>query len=111
MAKEIIGTDINGKVDYSLPPPVRCRDIILAANVVSSATTPANFNRAFLSYAVGTNVWVTYDGTTPVVPSMDIDSTQELVPAVRQINVNGGVTLKFISDSASYVNIRYDLGA
>lgn len=111
MAKEILGTDLNGKVDYSLPPPAICRDVVLAANVVSTTTAPLNFNRAFFSYAVGTNVWVTLDGTTPVKPVGDSNSTQELNPGVRQIDMNSATTIKMISDSASWVNIRYDLGA
>lgn len=111
MAKEILGTDVNGRVDYSLPPPVKTKNLPLAENVVSSVTTPANFNRAFFSFGIGTNVWVTYDGVNPVVPSEATDVVEELNPAVRQLNINGGETLKFISDSASYVSIRYDLGS
>jgi hypothetical protein len=111
MSKETLGTDINGKVDFSLPKPTRCRDVILAASTVKTVTAPANYNRAFLSYAVGTNVWVTFDGSAPVVPVGDADSTQELNPSVRQLNITGGDTLKFISDSASYVSIRWDTGS
>lgn len=111
MGKEVLGTDINGKVDYSLPKPTACRDVILAAGVAKTVTAPANFNRAFMAYGVGTNVWVTFDGSTPVVPASDANSTQELIPSARQINFNGGDVLKFISDSASWVNIRWDAGA
>lgn len=111
MAKEALGTDVNGKVDFSLAAPVSCRDLALAANVISSATTPPNFNRAFISYAVGTNVWMTMDGSNPIVPSTTHATTQELLPSIRQLDIDGGETLKFISDSASFVNIRYDLGA
>ena len=110
MALENLGTDINGKVDFTLPTPVSCYDIPLAANTVDSAVTPANFNRAYISYAPGTNVWVTYDGSTPVKPVAKGPSTQELLPSGRQINIDGGQTLKFISDTTSYVNIRYDVG-
>lgn len=109
--KETLGTDVNGKVDFSLPRPSRCRDIPLTATVVATTTTPVNYNRAFFSFAIGTNVWVTMDGATPAVPAVAADSTQELNPGVRQIDFQGGQTLKFISDSASYVSIRYDLGS
>jgi hypothetical protein len=108
---ELLGTDVAGNVDFSLPVPVSCWDALLTANVVTTITTPPNFNRAFFSYAVGTNVWVTLNGTTPVVPSTSAASTQELNPAVRQINISGGQSIKFISDSASTINVRYDLGA
>jgi hypothetical protein len=111
MALEALGTDINGKTDFTLPAPIKCQDVVLTANVVSTVTTPANFNRAFFSYAVGTNVWVTLDGSTPTVPAVDGLSTQELNPAGRQISIDGGQTIKMISDSASHVNIRYDLGS
>jgi hypothetical protein len=110
MAQEVLGTDVNGKVDFTLPKPIACRDEVLTANIPASVTTPANFNRAYFSIAVGTNVWVTYDGSVPVVPAVSADSTQELNPAGRQININGGETLKFISDTASHVNIRWDKG-
>lgn len=111
MSKEILGTDENGRVDFSLPTPVLCRDELLTANVAVTVTTPPNFNRAFFSYAVGTNVWVTYDGSAPVVPAAGANSTQELNPGVRQIRISGGESIKVISDVASFLNIRWDLGA
>lgn len=111
MAKETLGTDLNGRVDYSLPAPVSCWDAPLVANTILTITTPPNFNRAFFSYGVGTNVWVTLDGTSPVVPASSAATTQELNPGVRQISINGGQSIKFISDAASFVNVRYDLGA
>lgn len=111
MALENLGTDINGRVDFSLPIPARCEDVPLADNVVTTITTPVNFNRAYFSYSVGTNVWVTFDGTTPVVPTEPVATTQELNPSGRQISINGGQSIKMISNTASYVNIRYDIGA
>lgn len=109
MALLSIGKDINGAVDFSLPAPVMTWDGVLAANVVTTMTTPPNFNRAFFSYAVGTNVWVTLDGSAPVVPASDDFSKQELNPSIRQILIAGGQTIKMISDTASHVNIRFDL--
>ena len=111
MARENLGTDINGKVDFSLNKPVLCEDIPLTANVIDSVTTPPEFNRAFFSYAVGTDVWVTFDGTDPVVPAVKGSSTQELTPSIRKLDIAGGQTIKMISDTVSFVNIRYDLGA
>jgi hypothetical protein len=108
MAQENLGTDINGEVDFSLDPPVSCYDVALAATTVVTVSTPVNFNRAFLGYAVGTNVWMTMDGSAPVVPSTGAFTKQELNPAIRKISMSGQ-TLKFISDSASSVNIRFDL--
>lgn len=111
MSKEILGTDINGRVDFSLPEPVYCWDAPLVANTILTITTPPNFNRAFFSYGVGTNVWVTLDGTSPVVPGSSTATTQELNPAVRQIDVDGGQSIKLISNTASFINVRFDLGA
>lgn len=111
MSKENLGTDINGRVDFSLASPIRCDDIPLSDSVVNSVTAPAGFNRAFLSYAVGTNVWITFDGTVPAIPISNTVSTQELNPSVRQLSGSGTQVIKLISDSASYVNIRYDQGA
>lgn len=110
MASEMIGKDINGVADFSLPAPVMTWDAFLSANTVVSMTTPANFNRAFFSYAIGTNVWITLDGSSPVVPASPAFSKQELNPAIRQIVIQGGQTIKMISDTASYVNIRFDQG-
>lgn len=109
--KETLGRDINGTVDYTLPLPGKCYDSPLSVNTIASTTTPSGYNRAFFSYAVGTNVWVTYDGSAPVIPASAGNSTQELNPAGRQIAITGGQTLKFISDTASFVNIRYDIGS
>jgi hypothetical protein len=110
MSQELLGRDMAGAVDFSLAAPVICHDDKLVANTVSTVTCPAGFNRAFLSYAVGTNVWMTMDGSSPVVPSGPITSTQELYPSVRRILNDGTQVLKFISDTASYLNIRFDQG-
>jgi len=109
---EVLGRDAAGRTDFSLPTTRagQCWDAPLVESEVLSITTPVGYNRAFFSYGIGTNVWVTYDGSTPVIPVSSGASTQEKEPAVRQIDPAGGQTLQFISDSASYVNIRYDLG-
>jgi hypothetical protein len=111
MASETLGTDINGKVDFTLPKPVNCWNEALAASTVVTIPTPPNFNRAFFSFAIGTNVWVTYDGSAPVVPTTGATNTQELNPAGRQINMNGTDVIKEISDTASFINVRFDVGA
>lgn len=108
--KENIGTDINGRVDYTLPRPIACWDIPLTANVVGTVTAPPGFNRAFFGYSLGSNVWVTLDGSTPVVPASSSASTQELLPAGRQIINDGTQVIKFISDTTAIVNIRFDQG-
>jgi len=110
MALLLLGKDISGNVDYSLPAPTSCYDVVLPANTVKTITTPSNYNRAFFSFAAGTNVWVTFDGSNPVIPVADGVSKQELNPTIRQIPVGGGNTIKFISNEASFVNVRYDLG-
>lgn len=110
MSQEVLGKDVTGEVDFSLPKPISCWDEPLVATVVSTITTPAGFNRAFFSFAVGTNVWATYDGTTPVIPVTGAATKQELNPGIRQININGGDIIKVISDTASFINIRYDQG-
>lgn len=107
--KELLGRDIGGQVDFSLPPPSACYDIALAENAAAAIVAPVNFNRAFFSFAIGTNNWVTLDGSAPIVPSSGAATTQELNPAVRQIST-GGQTIKIISDTASFVNVRFDTG-
>ena len=110
MSQERLGRDVSGAVDFSLPAPISCEDALLAPAAVVSITAPLNFNRAFFSYSPGTNVWVTLDGTAPVVPVSTGSSTQELNPAIRQLNANVAQTIKLISDTAAYVSIRFDLG-
>jgi hypothetical protein len=110
MARLALGTDINGKVDFSLAGAVACEDVLLAPNVVTAITTPPNFNRAFFSYQPGTTTWVTLDGSVPAVPASTGASTQELNPSIRQIDINGGQTIKFISNTVVILNVRYDLG-
>jgi hypothetical protein len=111
MAQETLGTDINGKVDFTLPKPTYCWDQIMTQNTVITIATPPNFNRAFFSFQTGTDVWVTYDGSTPIVPIGASATTQELNPAGRQISIDGTDVIKAISNTASWINIRFDLGA
>lgn len=110
--KEILGTDINGRVDYSLPQPTSCYNGGLEANTIKEIVTPPNFNRAFFSYASGADVWITFNGDDPVlIPGGGWTTSQELNPGVRQLDINGGQTIKFLSEADCYVNVRYDLGA
>lgn len=110
MSIEMLGKDNAGSVDFTLAGPVACFDAPLVANTVLTTTSPPNFNRAFFSFSVGTNVWVTLDGTAPVKPVSAGASTQELLPSGRQINISGSQVIKCISDTTGWVNIRYDLG-
>lgn len=111
MAKETLGRDFNGITDYSLPFPVAGTYATLAANTEQTITTPPNFNRVFFSYSVGTNVFVGIGDVSITIPSGSfVASTTELNPMIRQISVKGGETLRFISDSAAYVQVRYDMG-
>lgn len=110
MSKEVLGTDINGAIDFSLPKMVAGAGTTLAPSVAQTFTTPPNFNRAFFSFAVGTNVFVAIDDTAEIFGGSPAATTSELNPGVRQLNINGGQTISVISDSASYVGIRYDLG-
>lgn len=111
MSREILGTDMNGRVDYSLPTPIMCDAIPLTSGTINSVTTPPNFNRAYFSPGVGANVWVTFDGTDPVIPSENTRCAQELNPNGRKLNIDGGQTIKMICDISTVVGIRYDLGA
>lgn len=111
MSKEVLGTDINGKVDFSLPKCVAGTYTTLAADVEQTVTTPPHFNRAFFSFSLGTNVFVDIDNSVALPGSSFASSTAELNPGVRQIDINGGQVLHFRSDTTAYVQIRYDLGA
>lgn len=113
MAKEMLGTDINGKVDFSLPKMASGAGAgtTLTANEPQTFTTPANFNRVFFSYAVGTNVFVAIDDDAAIFGASVEATTSELNPSIRQLNITGGQTISVISDTTSYVGIRYDLGA
>lgn len=110
MAQEMLGRDINGKVDFSLPKPVSCAGTTLTANIAQTFTAPANFNRAFFSYSVGTNVFVAIDDTAAVFGGSVAATTSELNPSIRQLNMEGGQTISVISPTTAYVGIRYDLG-
>lgn len=113
MALENLGTDINGRPDFSLDAPIACANVLLTASTPSTITVPVdnnNYNRAFFSFTPGTNVWVTMDGSIPSIPNgTPATNTQELNPSIRKVIT--GQTLKFISDTASYVNVRFDRGA
>jgi len=113
MAQEILGTDTNGKVDFSLPKmaPSAGTGTTLSANVAQTFTTPANFNRVFFSYSVGTNVFVAIDDTAAAFGGSPAITTSELNPSIRQLNIAGGQTISVISPTTAYVGIRYDLGS
>lgn len=113
MADEILGTDVRGNVDYSLPKMSSGAgtSTTLAATVAQTFTTPGNFNRAFFSYSVGTNVFVAIDATATIPGPAVAATNSELNPAARQIKVTGGQTISVISDTAAYVSIRYDRGS
>jgi hypothetical protein len=110
MAQEILGTDINGKVDFSLPKMESGAGTTLAADVAQTFTTPPNFNRAFFSYSVGTNVFVAIDNTAAEFGVTPEVTNSELNPSIRQLNIEGGQTISVISPTTAYVGIRYDLG-
>lgn len=114
MLTENLGTDVNGRVDYtlSLPSSTQIVYTALAANAEQTVTTLPNFNRAYFFFSAGANVFVG-NGSTPItLPTSSFTSTTaELNPGGRKISKNGGETLRFISDIAAYVVIRYDLGA
>jgi hypothetical protein len=111
ITKETLGTDINGKVDFSLPKMSYGQGTTLAAGVAQTFTTPANFNRVFFSYSVGTDVFVAIDNTAAVFGGAVANTTSELNPAVRQLSIAGGQTISVISPAAAYVGLRYDIGA
>jgi hypothetical protein len=111
MAKEALGTDVNGKVDFTLPKMTFGQGTTLAANTAQTFTTPSGFNRVFFSYAVGTDVFVAIDGTATVFGGSVATTVSELNPAGRQLDIRGGQTISVISPTASYVGLRYDIGA
>lgn len=109
MSQEILGKDINGAIDYTLPVPTvnACWNQLLTANTVATITVPPNFNRAFFVGQPGANFWVTYDGSNPVVPSTGAFSSQEYLPGGRQISITGTQQIKMISDTAPQISIRF----
>lgn len=109
--KEALGTDVNGKVDFSLPKMVYGEGTTLAANIAQTFTTPSGFNRVFFSYATGTNVFVAIDDTAAVFGAAVAATTSELNPAVRQLNIDGGQTISVVCPVATYVGLRYDVGS
>jgi hypothetical protein len=106
--KEVLGTDINGKVDYSLPQMSYGQGTTVTSSP-QTFTTPPNFNRAFFSYYGGA-VFVSFGGTATVYGGSVADTTSELMPSSRQISVRGGETISVVSPTTAYVGIRYDVG-
>lgn len=109
MPLENLGKDIKGTCDFSLNFPDAGAYTTLAANTEQTYTVPDGYNRAFFSYAVGTNVFVGVGSSSITVPSGSFaSSTTELNPSVRQ--VLGGQTLRFICPTTSYVQISFRRG-
>lgn len=112
MSLETLGTDINSKVDFSLPAAIagQCVKTTLSAAVEQHTTTPPSFNRAFFSCTPGTNVFVAIGATAELPGSSFTVCQDELNPSIRQISIQGGQTISCISDTDAFVNIRYDQG-
>lgn len=111
MSEESLGRDVRGAVDFSLPYCISGASTTLTANVEQTVTTPPNFNRAFFSYSLGTNVFFDVGKAVALPGGSFASSTAELNPGVRQISDNGGEVLHFISDTNAYVQIRFDKGS
>jgi hypothetical protein len=112
MSKETLGKDINGAIDFTLPFPISGARTTLAPSVEQTFAAPAGFNRVYFTFSPGTSVFVGM-GSTPIsVPSGSfVSSTIEQNPAGRQLSGNGTETLRFISDTAAYVTMRFDSGS
>lgn len=108
MPKETIGTDINGRPDFSLDFPDVGTSTGLTANVEQTVTVPAYYNRAFFSYSVGTNVFVNLNATAAAPGGSFASTTTELNPSVRK--VKGGDVLHVISPTNAYVQISFRQG-
>lgn len=112
MSIEMLGRDINGAVDYSLrfPADGESATFALSAGVETTVTIPAGtYNRAFFSFAVGTNVWVETGSDPITVPTGTVAfGKKELNPGVRQ--VAPGQVLRFICDTTSYVQVAFRQG-
>ena len=110
MSKEVLGTDINGKVDFSLPKMISGQDTTLAALTAQTFTTPPGFNRVSFSCSVGTDIFVSFVETASIPGASVATTTSELNPARRKINIDGGESISVISRTVSDVQLRYDLG-
>jgi hypothetical protein len=112
MAVETLGVDTNGKVDFSLPLATAGGNIELTeAGGAKSFTTPANYNRIFLTYTPGVDVFVAFNGETPALPTSTVTNTvsQEQNPAGRQILYAGGQVITMIANATVNVSWRFDL--
>ena len=98
--------DLNGFNTFLLGLSDLGVDTTLAPNVEQTTIVPENVNVAVLEYAVGTNVFVDI-GTAPIsLPGAAFsDSTKRLNPS--GVKVIPGQTLRFICDTASYVEVSY----
>ena len=101
--------DKNSNVTYGLdfPPPFQSAIAGgLNAAVEQTFVIPANATDALFEYAVGTNNFVTIGSTPITVPTVGFSFTDlELNPTIRK--VTPGETLRVISDTSSFVIVRF----
>lgn len=118
MTKEILGTDVNGRCDFTLPACELGAEVVLAAATETSTVVPtttiggASIKRAFFSWGGGADVFVAIGGSS-IAAALPVGGTfsatqQELNPMGRQ--VTPGQTISVISATETYFNIRYDTG-
>lgn len=101
--------DKNSQVTYGLdfPPPL-LTTIAAGLNPATEETfvVPENVTDALFEYAVGTNNFVTLGNTPITIPTLGFSFyIGELNPTIRK--VTPGETLRVISDTTSFVVVRF----
>ena len=90
---------------YRLSLKERCRAIQAVANTVYTLTKPANTDRA---YIVATSpVWITLDGSNPVVSTGTSTSAERSPLAPSNLWIGGATELRIISAVAQTITVEF----
>lgn len=101
----IIGKDVNGAIDDSIPVSDNIYAVTLAANTVSSVMVPQGIDTVYFSYGSSGDVWVDMTGIPTIPGGVFVKTTSELNPVSRA--VTPGATISFICLFANPVQISF----
>lgn len=98
MTALLLSRDESGETTYGIAPATDAVQALMAINTIYSFTVPTAFKHYELHFSIdpGLRAWVTYDGSSPAVPSGSfVPTTSELNPAARL--VAAGTVVKCIT--------------
>lgn len=106
--------DINGYNGFGIQPTANAdmQSTFLAANTAQSVTVPDNYPNwiVIFSYTPGSNIWVSFDGSTAVVPASSFAAVNScLNPAARAVVKNQVISFITNDDFEPEIGVEFQV--